>query len=273
MVWRGGLGVEADDAFSAAFTCQLGVDLAASVTASLGVCGVLVDPVGRGVGVPVLLGLPSGLASSVVDLHGSLRGVAGGGVLPPHMILVTPVVSVNPFVDFSFPLSDSPVSTPPLGSVFEGQAPGRDPLQLHGLHGTHRFEAPALESFEDGFEVPGPQVRLHIETVTVTVDLARPVSELQAVAAGGLTLPDPLWAEVQGDDPAQAFCALNLPLSAVLSDAVRPPGEDAPGLQDFRWSHDPEAELPKLPSCPPVEPDVPELEVEPLTGALRVHLE
>ena len=66
---------------------------------------------------------------------------------------------------------------------------------------------------------------------------------------------------------------MNLPLSTVLPDAVGPPREDTPGLEDFGWSHDSEAELPKLPPCPPVEPDVPELEVEPLTGALRVHLE
>jgi hypothetical protein len=62
-------------------------------------------------------------------------------------------------------------------------------------------------------------------------------------------------------------------LSAVLPDAVGPPREDAPGLEHLGWSHDPEAELPKLPPGPPVEPDVPELEVEPLAGALRVHLE
>ena len=107
----------------------------------------------------------------------------------------------------------------------------------------------------------------------MTVDLLGAVSESEAVPACGLTMPRPLRWEVESDDPTQAFGALNLPLPAILSDSVRPPGQGSSSLQDFRWSHDPQVELPKLPAGPPVESDVPRLEVQPLAGLRRVECE
>jgi len=58
-----------------------------------------------------------------------------------------------------------------------------------------------MESVENRFEVAYPQVGFDIESVTVAVDLSSPIPKLQAVSTCGLTLPDPLRAEVQCDDP------------------------------------------------------------------------
>jgi hypothetical protein len=58
-----------------------------------------------------------------------------------------------------------------------------------------------LESFEDWLEVSYPQVGFDVEAVTMAVDLASPIPKLEAMPACGLALPDPLRAEVQGDDP------------------------------------------------------------------------
>jgi len=88
-----------------------------------------------------------------------------------------------------------------LGSVFEGQASGCNPFQFHSLHGSDRLEPPALESFEDWFEVAYPKVGFDVEAVTMAVDLAGTIPKLEAMPACGLALPDPLRSQVQRDDP------------------------------------------------------------------------
>jgi hypothetical protein len=143
----------------------------------------------------------AGISDVVAGIeHGVLRGVASGFIPLTYNSNASHRLPSTTLLNFLGP-PDCPVSSSPLGSVFEGQASGCDPLQLHGLHGSDRLEPPALESFEDWLEVSYPQVGFDVEAVTMAVDLASPIPKLEAMPACGLALPDPLRAEVQGDDP------------------------------------------------------------------------